>query len=131
MDMMFSEFSAYVLESETQLQTLLRVAVGSTEDSDEVQKEADTHLSALVFQKARLSDLEGRTKTFVSWLLELAEVQEGTQLEIKELLELAKEKGYGEKFVRDLREDLFQGSAWARGSRYIMGLKLRASAQSQ
>jgi hypothetical protein len=128
MDMMFSEFSAYVLESETQLQTLLRVAVGSTEDSDEVQKEADTHLSALVFQKARLSDLEGRTKTFVTWLLELAEVQEGTQLEIKELLELAKEKGYGEKFVRDLREDLFQGSAWARGSRYIMGLKLRASA---
>jgi uncharacterized coiled-coil protein SlyX len=123
MDSMFAEFGAYVLESETQLQTLLRVATGSEAEAEEVEKDAETYLSALVFQKQRLSDLEGRTKSFVGWLLESAVAQEGSQIEIKEMLDRAKERGFGEKFVRDLREDVFQGTAWARGARFILGLK--------
>lgn len=125
MDSMFSEFNAYILESETQLQALLRVAVGSEAEADEVGKDAETYLSALVFTKERLSDLEGRTKAFAAWLLESAVAQEGSQIEIKEMLDRAKERGFGEKFVRDLREDIFQGTAWSRGSRYILGLKWR------
>jgi hypothetical protein len=39
------------------------------------------------------------------------------------MLDRAKERGFGEKFVRDLREDVFQGTAWARGARFILGLK--------
>jgi hypothetical protein len=123
MDTMFAEFTAYVMESETQLQALLRVATGSTAEAEEVEKDAETYLSALVFQKERLSDLEGRTKAFVGWLLESTVAQEGSQIEIKEMLDRAKERGFGEKFVRDLREDVFQGTAWARGARFILGLK--------
>jgi hypothetical protein len=123
MDSMFAEFTAYVMESETQLQALLRVATGSEAEAEEVEKDAETYLSALVFQKQRLSDLEGRTKSFVAWLLESAVAQEGSQIEIKEMLDRAKERGFSEKFVRDLREDIFQGTAWARGARFILGLK--------
>ena len=123
MDTMFAEFQAYVLESETQLQTLLRVAVGSAEESEEIQRDAETYLSALVFQKERLSDLEGRTKGFVAWLLEVAEAREGSQIEIKDMIDRAKERGFSDKFVRELREDIFQGTAWSRGARFIMGLR--------
>lgn len=128
-DAMFMEFQGYVLEAETQLQTLLRIAMGAgtgtgfAGDAEDAQREAETHLSSLVFTKERLSDLEGRTKAFVAWLLEATEAREGTQLEVKELLERAKEKGFGEKFVRELREDVFQPVAWARGARHILGLR--------
>lgn len=123
MDTMFSEFQAYILESETQLQAMLRAAIGSAEESESIQRDAETYLSALVFQKERLSDLEGRSKAFVSWLLDSAEPREGSQIEIKDMIDRAKERGFGDKFVRDLREDIFQGTAWSRGSRFIMGLR--------
>jgi hypothetical protein len=122
-DSMFVEFQGYILESETQLQSLLRVAMGGEEDATAVEKDVGTALNPNVFVKDRLSDLDGRAKAFVSWLLEVAEPREGTQLEIKELLDRAKERGFSEKFVRDCREDLFQGYAWARGARYILGLR--------
>lgn len=123
MDNMFAEFSGYVMESETQLQALLRVAVGSDEDVEQVASDAETFLPSLVYTKERLSDLEGRTKAFITWLLSATEVREGTQIEIKELLEKGKEKGFSEKFVRESRDELFQPAAWARGSRYILGLR--------
>ena len=123
MDTMFSEFQAYILESETQLQAMLRAAIGSAEESESIQRDAETYLSALVFQKERLSDLEGRSKAFVSWLLDSAEPREGSQIEIKDMIDRAKERGFGDKFVRDLREDIFQGTAWSRGSRFILGLR--------
>jgi uncharacterized coiled-coil protein SlyX len=125
MDTMFSEFQAYLLESETQLHTLLRVAMGSEADTAEATKEAETYLSPLVFQRERLSDLEGRPKAFVTWLLTATEVQEGAQVEIKDIVERAKEKGFAEKFVREMREDVFQGTAWSRGARFLLGLKWR------
>jgi len=120
-DAMFAEFSGYILEEEAQLQTVLRVAMGA---SEEVQAETDTYLSALVFRKERLSDcVEDRTREFVKWLLSVAEMREGTQMEIKDLLEKAKGAGYSEKWVRGLREDLFQETAWAKGSRFVMGMR--------
>jgi hypothetical protein len=124
MDTMFTEFQGYILESETQLQSLLRVALGSEEEEAEVRQESEMMLPPLVFSKERVADFDGRPKAFLLWLLSVATVREGTQVEIKELIEKAKEKGYGEKFVRDLREDMFQPSAWEKGSRFIMGLTL-------
>ena len=124
MDTMFTEFQGYILESETQLQSLLRVALGSEEEEAEVRQESEMMLPPLVFSKECVADFDGRPKAFLLWLLSVATVREGTQLEIKELIEKAKEKGYGEKFVRDLREDMFQPSAWEKGARFIMGLTL-------
>lgn len=121
-DAMFAEFQSYILESEAQLQTLLRVALGDEEESEDVAKETETFLPSTVFQKHRLSDCEGRTKSFVTWLLAATEAGEGTQMEIKEMLERAKGVGFSEKFVRDLREEMFQPVAWAKGARYLMGL---------
>jgi len=127
MDTMFTEFQGYILESETQLQSLLRVALGSEEEEAEVRQESEMMLPPLVFSKECVADFDGRPKAFLLWLLSVATVREGTQLEIKELIEKAKEKGYGEKFVRDLREDMFQPSAWEKGARFIMGLTFATS----
>jgi hypothetical protein len=121
-DAMFAEFQSYILESEAQLQTLLRVALGDEGESEDVAKDTETFLPSTVFQRHRLSDCEGRTKAFVSWLIEATDAGEGTQIEIKEVLERAKGVGFSEKFVRDLREEMFHPVAWAKGSRYLMGL---------
>jgi hypothetical protein len=123
MDQMFSEFKAYLMESDTQLQNVLRIAVGTADESAEVERDAETYLPALVYKKERLSDLDGRLKSFTSWLITATEVREGTQIKVKDLLDQAKEKGFAEKFVRDTREELFQPVAWALRSQYILGLQ--------
>lgn len=121
-DQMFAEFQAYLMESDTQIQNVLRIAIGTEEESEALQKDAETYLPALVFSKERLSDLEGRTKAFATWLIGTADVREGGNIKIKELVDRAKEKGFSEKFVRELREELFQGTAWAMRSQIIEGL---------
>jgi hypothetical protein len=135
-DSMFAEFSSYILEAEAQLQTVLRVAMGAEGAAETVLVETETYLSPVVFVKERLSDCaDDRTREFVKWLLSVAEVREGTQLELKDFLERARKEGYSEKWVRGLREDLFQETSWAKGSRYLMGLryaqKIDAPAASQ
>ena len=121
-DQMFAEFQAYLMESDTQLQNVLRIAIGTEEESEEIQRDAETYLPAIVFSKERLSDLEGRTKSFAGWLLGATDVREGGNIKIKELVDRAKEKGFSEKFVRESREDLFQGTAWVARSQIIEGL---------
>ena len=121
MDGMFAEFQSYILEAESQISNLLRVSLGSDQDSDEVVKETETVLPSSVFKKDRLSEYDGRTKKFLVWLLEYTE--EGGMLEIKEMIEKAKEPGFGEKFIRDLRDDVFQQVAWNKAGRYITGLR--------
>jgi len=123
MDQMFAEFKAYLMESDTQLQNVLRIAIGTADESAEVERDAETYLPALVYKKERLSDLDGRLKAFASWILTATEVREGTQIKVKDLLDQAKEKGFAEKFVRDTREELFQPVAWALRSQYILGLQ--------
>jgi hypothetical protein len=116
---MFSEFQAHITEAESQIHSLLKVAMGSEKDSEDVQKEVDTCLSISLFQKEHLSEYDDRTKSFICWFLEFAE--EGGQMEIKDLIDRAKIPGFGEKFVRDLRETVFQPSAWPKGARFIIG----------
>jgi chaperonin cofactor prefoldin len=121
MDAMFTEFQGYILESEAQLQTLLRVAAG---DVEQVQEDMDTELASTVFKKERLTDCDERQKDFMKWLLGVAVAEPGTQLELKDLIEKAKPE-FGERAVRGFREDLFQESAWPKGSRFIMGIRMR------
>jgi hypothetical protein len=125
-DAMFAEFSSYILETEAQLQTVLRVAMGGDTETETVLAETETYLSSVVFVKERLSDCaDDRVREFVKWLLTVVEVREGTQIEIKDILEKARKEGYSEKFVRGLREELFQETAWVKGSRFVMGMRLR------
>jgi len=121
-DQMFAEFQAYLMESDTQVQNVLRIAIGTEEESDEIQRDSETYLSALVFSKERLSDLEGRSKAFVSWLLGMTEVREGSDIRVKDLIDKGREKGFSEKFVRDSREEIFQPTAWPSRSQLIGGL---------
>jgi hypothetical protein len=121
MDTMFTEFQGYILESEAQLQTLLRVAMG---DQDEVQAEMDIELSPTIFKKERLADCDDRQKEFIKWLLTIAIVESGTQLELKELIEKGR-PDFSERTIRSFREDLFQDLAWSKGSRFILGLRMR------
>jgi hypothetical protein len=125
-DAMFVEFNSYVLEAEAQVQTVLRVAMGSEEATTEVLTETETFLPSFVFIKERLSDfVEDKLRDYVKWLLTTYELREGVQVEIKDLIEKAKKGGYSEKWVRAAREDVFQETAWAKGSRYIQGLALK------
>jgi predicted nucleic acid-binding Zn-ribbon protein len=121
-DQMFAEFQAYLMESDTQVQNVLRIAIGAEEESDELQRDSETYLPALVFSKERLSDLEGRSKAFVGWLLGIVEIREGSDIRVKDLIDKAREKGFSEKFVRDSREEIFQPTAWASRSPLIAGL---------
>lgn len=130
MDTMFAEFQGYLLEAETQLHTVLRVALGSETDQETVATEAETMLPASVFRKERLSDLEDRQKEFVRWLFGKAFVHEGDQVEVKDLIERAKEGGFPEKWVRAAREVLFQESAWPKGSRVLLGMRWTGSGAS-
>ena len=119
-DTMFAEFQGYILEAEAQLQTILRVAMGGDDASAEVQTEAATTLPPL-FNKKCLGDyVDDRTREFIKWLL--AETQEDSgQIEIKDLIDRGKSQ-FSEKFIRGLREDVFNDAAWVKGSRFITGL---------
>jgi hypothetical protein len=120
-DGMFAEFQAHIMEAESQIQSLFRVALGSDDATEKVIQEAETTLPVSIFKKERLSEYDGRTKSFVEWLL--GATMEGGQLEIKDLIEQAKSVGFGEKFIRDLRDEVFQQMAWVKGSRYIIGIQ--------
>jgi len=121
-DSMFSEFQAYIMEAEMQLQSLLKLAVGSDDDQTTIQGEVDTHLPVTVFTKESLSDCDEKMKTFMKWLLSVATVTPGVQIEIKDLIERGKKAEFSEKYIRSAREEVFQDAAWTKGSRYILGL---------
>ena len=123
MDTMFTEFQGYVLEAEAQAQTVLRVAMGSTEDQETVQGEMEHRLPQTLFKKDTLAECDERQKTFVKWFLEVTTVQEGGSLELKDLVTKAKPQGFSEKYVRGLREELFQEEAWPKGTRLLLGVQ--------
>lgn len=124
MDTMFAEFQGYVLEAEAQLQTMLRVALGGDESAAEVQSEADTSLPVAIFKKGCLADYaDDRSREFIKWLLTTTEVDGNSQVEIKDIIERGKGT-YPEKYVRGLREEIFQDGAWPKGSRFLVGLRL-------
>ena len=123
---MFTEFQGYILEAETQLQTLLRIAVGNNEVVSNTIMEVETELPERIFKKPRLSDYQERHKEFISWLLSVCTVSNNSQVEIKHIIDSGKEKGFSEKWIRELREEIFQEASWVKGARYINGLNLVA-----
>jgi hypothetical protein len=128
-DAMFAEFSSYLLEAEAQVQTILRVALGTDEAATEVLTETETYLRPSVFLKERLSEiLDDKTRDFVKWFLANYDVKEGTQVELKDMIERAKKNHFSEKWVRAARDDVFQDSAWAKGSRFIQGVSAKIEA---
>ena len=121
-DTMFAEFQGYVLEAEAQLQTILRVAMGGDEASAMVESEAATELPIQVFSKGCLADYaDERTREFIKWFLSQTSAKEGGQIEIKDVVEKGKPQ-FSEKFIRGLREDIFQDAVWPKGGRFITGL---------
>jgi hypothetical protein len=128
-DTMFTEFQGYIVEAEAQLQALLRVAMGGEGDVEDVREDAELRLPQEIFCRATLMECgDKRTQEFLKWLLGACEVCEESQLEIRDLLEAArKEGGYGEKWIKALREDLFLERAWSKGSRVIYGLRWKAA----
>ena len=129
MDTMFTEFQGYILEAESQLTTVLRVAMGSEDAAATAQAETEMALSPFVFQKESVADFaDDRVREFVKWLMGQVEAREGGQIELKEVIERARGEGYGEKYVRGLREEVFQETAWAKGARAIVGLRWAGAA---
>lgn len=125
---MFAEFQSYIAEAETQLGSMLRVALGSDAEVAAVTTAEGTELPAAVFRKERLSLFsDERQREFITWLLEAAEVQSSGHIEVKDLLERAKVAAghFSEKFVRAQREEVFQEAAWGKGGRTIYGLAWR------
>jgi hypothetical protein len=130
---MFAEFQSYIQEAETQLGSMLRVALGSDAEVAQVTAAEGTELPAVVFRKERLSLFsDERQREFITWLLDAAEVQAAAHIEVKELLERARAAAghFSEKFVRGLREEVFQDAAWGKGTRTIFGLAWRSGAQA-
>jgi hypothetical protein len=122
MDTMFAEFQAYVLEADANIQTILRVAMGDDNTSAEVQSEADTVLGPL-FKKRCLADYaDVKVREFIKWLLSQTESNNSAQIEIKDLIEKGKPQ-FAEKFIRGLREDVFEDASWVKGTRFITGLQ--------
>jgi hypothetical protein len=79
--------------------------------------------------KERLSEiLDDKTRDFVKWFLANYDVKEGTQVELKDMIERAKKNHFSEKWVRAARDDVFQESAWAKGSRFIQGVSAKIEA---
>jgi hypothetical protein len=129
---MFAEFQSYIQEAETQLGSMLRVALGSDAEVAQVTAAEGTELPTAVFRKERLSLFsDERTREFIGWLLGATEVQASAHIEIKDLLERAKASTtrFSEKFVRGLREEVFQEMAWGKGARTVFGLAWRAGAE--
>ena len=123
MDTMFAEFQGYILEADAQLQTILRVAMGDDTDSADALQEVNSKLDSKFFKKECIADhAEEKVREFIKWFLGVAEPMEGSQVEIKDLIEKGKAQ-FSDKFVRGLREDVFQETAWGKGSRVLAGFR--------
>lgn len=120
-DAMFAEFQGYIMEAEAQVQTILRVAMGGDDTSAEIEAEVNMTLPPL-FKKKCLADYsDDRTRDFIKWFLSQTTMDEKGQIEIKDVIDKGKSQ-FSEKFVRGLREEVFEENAWLKGSRFITGL---------
>jgi hypothetical protein len=123
-DTMFAEFQGYIMEAEAQLNTILRVAMGNDETTATHEAELAMALPTKIFKKEFLAEYaDDRTRDFIKWLLTQVEAQEGSQIELKDLVERAQKAAFSEKFVRGSREDVFEDAIWIKGARCITGLR--------
>ena len=118
---MFTEFQAYLSESESQVKNLLRAAIGSDEDVDVLVSDTSARLPLQIFSKDTLAAYSEKERGFVKWVLETCKVNEDAEIAIIDLISKGRAAGFSEKFVRGARE-CFQEGAWKKGSQVIRGL---------
>ena len=118
---MFTEFQAYLSESESQVRTLLRVAVGSEDEMDVLVSDTSATLPLQIFSKDTLAAYSEKEREFVKWILEVCKVNGDGEIQIIELIGKGTGSGFSEKFVRGARE-CFQEGAWKKGAQVIRGL---------
>lgn len=121
-DAMFSEFQAFLVESESQTTNLLKIAMGSHDEQKLLANSVEITLPLQVFLKEKLIDYNEKDQKFVQWVLSKTTLNEDKEIQINDLVEKAKEEGFAEKYVRGSRENCFQDRAWAKGGRIIRGL---------
>lgn len=121
-DAMFSEFQAFLVESESQTTNLVKIALGSRDEQKALVTSVETKLPLQIFSKETLVEYNEKDQKFIQWLLSGIEVNEDKEIQINDLVEKAKEEGFGEKYVRGTREACFQDRAWGKGGRIIRGL---------
>jgi hypothetical protein len=120
-DAMFVEFQSYLMEAETQINTVLRLVIAEASDEAALAVAAATELPLNVFVKSCLTDFAEREREFVAWFLSETELREGSAITVKSLLDRAVEhkKSYNEKFVRGMRSVVFQEGVWPQGARTL------------
>jgi hypothetical protein len=118
---MFTEFQAYLSESESQVKNLLRAALGSDDEMDLLVSDTTARLPLQIFANDTLASYSEKERGFVKWILETCKVNEDGEIQIIELIGKGKGAGFSEKFVRGARE-CFQEGAWKKGSQVIRGL---------
>jgi len=122
MDAMFSEFQAFLVESESQTANLLKIAMGGQEEQATVAHQAETSLPLQIFSKEKLIEYSEKEQKFIQWLLSQTTLNEDKEIQINDIVEKGKEEGFGEKYIRGTRESCFQERAWSKGGRIIRGL---------
>ena len=120
-EQMFAELQSFVRESEGQVKEMIRVVIGSVDET--LQSNVLENLSERTFKKISPLQMNEKERAFVQWLLSQAEQDEYGQIQIKDVVDRAKEGGFSEKEVRAYRETLFQDLAWQKGGKSIVGLK--------
>lgn len=118
---MFTEFQAYLSESESQVKNLLRAALGSDDEMEALVSDTSASLPLQLFSKNALTGYGEKERGFVKWILENCKVNEDGEIQIIELISKGRAAGFSEKFVRGARE-CFQEGAWKKGSQVIRGL---------
>jgi hypothetical protein len=129
MDSMFTEFQAFLLEADTQINTVLRLVMSdSAAEQAAITFAAAMDLPLAVFLKTTMADYAEKEREFVGWFLETAEIRDGSDVQVKDLLERAvsHKKSWNEKFVRGMRAVVFQEAVWPHGSRTLRGVAWRA-----
>ena len=122
-EQMFAELQSLVRESEGQVKELLRVTIGDI--AANLKSDVLENLSERIFKKTTPTEMNEKERTFLQWLLTNTEQDEYGQIQIKELVDKAKDVDFSEKEVRGYRDTLFHDLAWQKGGKLIGGLKWR------
>lgn len=122
MDAMFSEFQAFLVETESQTSNLLKIAIGGRDEQVSIAHQAEVVLPLQVFSKEKLIEYSEKEQKFIQWLLSQTTLNEDKELQINDIVEKGKDEGFSEKYVRGTRESCFQERAWNKGGRILRGL---------
>ena len=122
-EQMFAELQSLVRESEGQVKDMIRVIIGTADEN--LQSDVLENLSERTFKKTSALQMNEKERGFAQWLLSQAEQDEFGLVQIKDVVDRAKDSGFSEKEIRAYRETLFNELAWQKGGKSIVGLKWR------